>query len=147
MVVNEIRKNVEAAVGKLSPRRAQELAGSLMPGQSKDQIAKAAQNIMEWSNRNRERLTELVRTEVRSQLNQVGVASRDEVDALRRRVRDLEKAKTGSKRSTAKRTRAKRTTATRSKPDASSSSGEPDPAPTEAVTRIPVTSGDSPGAV
>ena len=106
MVVNEIRRNVEAAVGKLSPKRAQELAMSLMPGQGTDQIAKAAQGIMDWSNRSRERLTELVRAEVRSQLKQVGVASRDEVDELRRRVRELEKARKGPKRSTAKRMRA-----------------------------------------
>jgi hypothetical protein len=102
MVVNEIRKNVEGVVGKLTPQRAQELASSLMPGQSAEQIAKAAQNIIAWSNRNRERVTELVRSEVRSQLEQAGIASRDEVDALRRRVRELEKAQKGPKRSTAK---------------------------------------------
>jgi hypothetical protein len=102
MVVNEIRKNVEGVVGKLTPQRAQELASSLMPGQSAEQIARAAQNIIAWSNRNRERVTELVRSEVRSQLEQAGIASRDEVDALRRRVRELEKAQKGPKRSTAK---------------------------------------------
>lgn len=110
MVVNEIRKNVEAAVGKLTPKRAQELARSLMPGQSAEQITKAAQNIMDWSNRNRDRVTELVRAEVRAQLKQVGVASRDEVDALRRRVRELEKAKASRKRTTSKRATAKRVT-------------------------------------
>ena len=106
MVVSEIRKNVEAAVGWLSPKKAQELARSLMPDQGKDQITRAVQSIMEWSNRSRERLTELVRAEVASQLKQVGVASRDEVDALRRRVRELEKARPRAKRSTAKRSRA-----------------------------------------
>jgi hypothetical protein len=116
MVVEEIRKNVESAIGKLSPKRAQELASSLMPGQSKDQIAKATQSIMEWSNRNRERVTELVRAEVRSQMNQFGVASRDEVDALRRRVRELEKAQAKPKRSTAKRSSAKRAAAKKPAP-------------------------------
>jgi len=106
MIVNEIRKNVEAAVGRLSPKKAQELVRSLVPDQGKDQITRAAQGIVEWSSRSRERLTELVRAEVRSQLKQVGVASRDEVDALRRRVRELEKARPGSKRSAAKRSRA-----------------------------------------
>ncbi len=125
MVVNEIRKNVEAAVGMLSPKRAQELARSLMPGESKEQIAKAAQNIMDWSNRNRERVTELVRAEVRSQMNQFGVASRDEVDALRRRVRELEKAQSKPKRSTAKRSTAKRSSAKRAaaKPSTPAGSG------------------------
>jgi hypothetical protein len=53
-----------------------------------------------------------VQTEVKSQLKTIGVASRDEVDALRKRVRELERAqgkKTTRKRSTAKRTTAKRT--------------------------------------
>ena len=77
-----------------------------MPDQGKDQITRAAQSIMEWSNRSRERLTVLVRAEVASQLKQVCVASRDEVDALRRRVRELEKARPRAKRSTAKRSRA-----------------------------------------
>jgi polyhydroxyalkanoate synthesis regulator phasin len=109
MVVNEVRRYVEAALGKLSPARAQELARSLMKGQGKEQISKAAQDLMDWSNKNRERLAELVRREVRSQLKAVGVASREEVEALRRRVRELERPR--AKRSTAKRTTAKRATA------------------------------------
>jgi polyhydroxyalkanoate synthesis regulator phasin len=119
MNADEIRRYMEAAMGKLSPKKAQELANSLRQGQGKEQVTKAAHDLMDLSNKSRERLTELIRSEVRSQLKQVGVASRDEVDALRRRVRDLEKAKDGrkrttAKRSTAKRTTAKRTTATRS---------------------------------
>jgi polyhydroxyalkanoate synthesis regulator phasin len=111
MVVEEIRRYMEAAVGKLSPKKAQHLARSLMQGQGKDQIAKAAQDLMDWSNKNRERLLDLVRTEVRTQLKQIGVASRDEVDALRRRVRDLEKAQGAGKAAAAKRPAAKRSTA------------------------------------
>ncbi len=130
MVVNEVRRYMEAAIGKLSPKKARELASSLLQGQGKEQIGKAAQDLMEWSNKNRERLGELVRTEVRTQLKQVGVASRDEVDALRRRVRQLEKAEAApapstpakrpaakrpaaAKPSAAKRPAAKRSTATR----------------------------------
>lgn len=111
MVLNEIFRSIQSALGELSPTRARELAASLMPGQGKDQITKTAQDLMEWSSRNRERLTELVRAEMRSQLKQVGLASRDEVDALRRRVRELEKAQGGQKRSTAVRKPAKRPTA------------------------------------
>jgi hypothetical protein len=63
-------------------------------------------------------VVQLVRSEVQTQLKQIGVASRDEVDALRKRVRELEKAqggrKTTAKRSTAKKTTAKKTTAKRS---------------------------------
>jgi hypothetical protein len=103
MVVDEIRRYLEAATGKLSPKRAQQLAKSLAKGQGKDQVAKAAHDLMEWSNRNRERLADLVRTEVRSQLKTVGVASRDEVDALRRRVRALETAQGARPETAAKR--------------------------------------------
>ncbi|MGZ5351529.1 MAG: hypothetical protein ACXWD9_00215 [Actinomycetota bacterium] len=115
MMVSEIRRFMEAAVGRLSPAKARELATSLMHGEGKEQVAKAAQDLMDWSNRNRERLSDLVRTEVRSQLKQVGVASRDDVDALRRRVRDLEKA-AGTRGTTSKRTAAKRTAAKRATP-------------------------------
>lgn len=107
MVVTEIRRFMEAAMGKLSPTRARELAGSLMKGQSGEQISKAAQELVEWSNKNRERLTALVRDEVRSQLQQLGFASREEVDALRRRVRQLEKEGGGTKKTAARKTTAR----------------------------------------
>jgi len=108
--IGDVRKIVEAAVGKLSPAKAQELARSVMHGEGKEQISKAAQELHEWSNKNRQRLTDLIRSEVRSQLSVMGVASRDEVDALKKRVRELERG--GAKRPTAKkRTAAKRTTA------------------------------------
>jgi polyhydroxyalkanoate synthesis regulator phasin len=106
MVVDEIRKNLGGAVERLTPRRAQELARSLMPSQSADRMARAARDLVELSNRSRERIVELVRAELRSQLKQAGFASRDEVDALRRRVRDLERSQKGPKRSTGKRVRA-----------------------------------------
>jgi len=78
---------------------------------------------MAWSNKNRERLTGMVQTEVKSQLKTIGVASRDEVDALRKRVRELERGQ--GKKSTRKRTAAKRSTA---KPAAGSPTSGP---PTE----------------
>jgi hypothetical protein len=53
--------------------------------------------------RSRERMTGLVRAEVRSQLKQLGVASRDEVEALRKRVRELEKAGSTKRKTPAKR--------------------------------------------
>ncbi len=114
MVVTEVRKYMEAAVGKLSPAKAQEMARSLMQGQGKEQISKVAQELLEWSNKNRERLIDLVRSEVRQQLKALGVASRDEVDSLKNRVRELERAsgagakKTSAKRPTAKRAPAKK---------------------------------------
>ena len=115
MVVKEVKKAVGTATDRFSASsaQAQELARSLMQGQGKEQVAKAAQEIVKWSNRNRERVTELVRSEVASQLKSLGVASREEVDALRKRVRDLERAQAkrpAAKRSTSSPTSAKRAT-------------------------------------
>jgi polyhydroxyalkanoate synthesis regulator phasin len=110
--LTDVRKFMEGAAGKLSPAKAQELTKGLMQGQGKEQVQKAAQELLEWSNKNRTRVVDLVRTEVSSQLKTFGVASRDELDALKKRVRELERG--GSKTSTAKRkTAAKKSTAKR----------------------------------
>ena len=111
-VLDQIREYMEAAIGTLSPAKAQDLAKSLTKGQGRDQVTKTAKDLLAWSNKNRERLTSMVQTEVKSQLKTIGVASRDEVDALRKRVRELERAQ--GKKSTRKRTTTKRTTAKRS---------------------------------
>lgn len=94
MLIEQMRKMMDATLGALSPAKAQELARSLMTGEGTEQVSRVAQDLVEWSNRNRERATELVRSEVRSQLKQLGLASRDEVEALRKRVRELEKTRT-----------------------------------------------------
>ena len=117
--LEQVRQYMEAAIGKLSPAKAQELAKSLTKGQGRDQVSKAAKDLLAWSNKNKERLTSMVQTEVKSQLKTIGVASRDEVDALRKRVRELEREQ--GKKSTRKRSTAKRSTAKRA---TSSSPGE-----------------------
>jgi polyhydroxyalkanoate synthesis regulator phasin len=111
MVVKEVRKAVGGATDRLSATGAQDLAKSLMQGQGKEQVTKAAQEILKWSTRNRERLTEFVRAEVSSQLKSMGVATRADLDALRKRVRELEResGRTGAKRTAAKRSSAKST--------------------------------------
>lgn len=111
----DVRKFMEAAVGKITPARAQELARSVTQGAGKDQVAKAAQEILDWSSKNRQRMSDLVRSEVRSQLSSMGVATKDEVDALKKRVRELERGR--PKRTTAKkRTAAKRVASTKTGP-------------------------------
>ena len=115
-----VREYMEAAIGKLSPANAQELAKTLTKGQGRDQVTKTAKDLLAWSNKNRERLKTMVQTEVKSQLKTIGVASRDEVDALRKRVRELEREQ--GKKSTRKRSTAKRSTT--AKRATSSPSGE-----------------------
>jgi polyhydroxyalkanoate synthesis regulator phasin len=114
--LSELRKFMEGAAGRLTPAKAQDIAKGLMQGQGREQIQKAAQEILDWSTKNRERLAEVVRREVASQMKNLGVATRDDLEALRKRVRDLERA--GGARPTArstsaapKRSTAKRTTA------------------------------------
>jgi len=105
MLVTEVRKYMEAAVEKLTPATAQEMARSLLEGQSKgrEQVQKVAQDLMEWSNQVRERMSEMVRREVARQLETMGLASKDEVEALKARVRDLERPRRSSAGTAAKR--------------------------------------------
>ncbi len=133
-MIEDMRKYVEAGLGSLTPSKAREMARSLVQGQGMEQVNRFAQDLMEWSKRGRERITELVQSEVKRQLRAVGVATRDDLDTLRRRVRELEKApaSTGSSpdsrrtaarkspaRSAAKKSTAKKSTA--KKPAASKS--------------------------
>lgn len=129
MVVDDVRKYMEAAMGamgKLSPAKAQDLAKAVTKGQGREQVTKTAKELLEWSTKNRERLSDLVRSEVRSQVKTLGLATRDDVDALRKRVRELERgAKPASKRATAKRGTGKRATAKRATAKPSTTSAEP----------------------
>ncbi len=133
--LDDARKTLEATLGNLTPARAQELAKSFEPNAAKEQLAKTAADMIEWSQRNRERLTEFVRKEIGTQVSQMGLATQDEVDALKKRVRDLERAAgmtaSGRKKTTAKKTAAKKTTARKpaaSKPAASTPAASTPPA-------------------
>ena len=107
MVIDDIRKTFEAVIGQLSPSKAQELAKRyLEPGAAKEQVAKTAGELVDLS----QRLRDTVRKEVSQQLRSMGGATQDELDALRKRVRDLERAAgmTASGRSSASRKTAAR---------------------------------------
>jgi polyhydroxyalkanoate synthesis regulator phasin len=118
MVIDDIRRIVEGMLGTLTPAKAQQLAKDLMePGAAKEQVAKATADLLEWSQANKERMSTFARREISDQLKAVGgVATQAELDALTKRVRDLERAAgmTASGRSTSKRSPAKRRTTTRS---------------------------------
>jgi len=110
--MQDVRKTIEASLGNLSTTRAQEIAKSMLDKDAaKDQVSKTAADLMEWSQRNRTRLVELVRKEVRDQLRQMGVATEEELNALRKRVRDLERTAraTGARGGGKKTSRAKTT--------------------------------------
>ena len=125
--VDDMRKQFEATIGNLTPARAQELAkGFLEPGAAKEQIAKTAADLLEWSQRTRTRLRSAIQDEIRDQMRQMGVATQVELDAVRKRVRELERTAgmtaSGRRRAASrKKTTAKRTPA--KKAAASSGSG------------------------
>jgi len=90
--LDDVRKAIEATLGNLTPAKAQQLAKDLAdPGAAKDQVAKVATDILEWSQRNRERIREFIGREIAAQLASIGVATRADLDAVRKRVRDLER--------------------------------------------------------
>ena len=112
--VDDMRKALEATIGNLTPARAQELAkGFLEPGAAKEQVAKTAADMMEWSQRNRQRLRSGIQDEIKVQMRQMGVATQDELDVVRKRVRELERAAgmtaSGRRRAASKKPAAKRT--------------------------------------
>ena len=90
--IDDVRKTIETTLGTLTPAKAQQLAKGLVePDARKEQVAKTAGDLLEWSQKNRQKLRDLVRREIRDQLEQVGVASRADLDALKKRVRELER--------------------------------------------------------
>jgi BMFP domain-containing protein YqiC len=106
---NMPEKVVDAALAP--PKMAQAFAASIVGAEGREQLSRAAHDVMEWSTRNRERVLEMIRAEVRSQLKQLGLASREELEALRKRVRELEKTRTATKPVTATSSARKRSTA------------------------------------
>jgi len=89
MVLDDIKKTFDAVIGQLTPAKAQEMAKRyLEPGAAKEQVARTAGELIDLS----QRLREAVRKEVTSQMRSMGAATQDELDSLRKRVRDLERA-------------------------------------------------------
>ncbi len=144
--LDDVRRTIEAAVGNMTPEKAQKLAKSFEPNAAKEQVAKTAADILEWSQRNRERMTSFIRGEVQRQMEQTGVASRDDLDALKKRVRELERAAgmtaSGRKRAAAKKSTAKRSTAKRSSAKPSTAKTT-DPITTDGAAASPPSSSTS----
>jgi polyhydroxyalkanoate synthesis regulator phasin len=113
--LDDVRKTIEAVIGNLSAAKAQDLAKGLSdPGAAKEQVSKMAADLLEWSQRSRDRLKEVISREVASQMKSMGVATQADLDGVKKRVRDMERraGMTASGRSSAaKKTAAKKTTA------------------------------------
>jgi polyhydroxyalkanoate synthesis regulator phasin len=136
MNADDVRKMLDSVFDKLSPSKAQEIAKGLLGEDRREQAQKLAGDLMESAQRNRDRVKDLIAREVASQVKNMGVATQADLDALRKRVRDLERAAgtTASGRSakkpastSAKRPAAKRSTAKTAAAKASSSSSSARP--------------------
>ena len=119
--MQDVRKTIEGSLGNLTPTRAQEIAKGLLGEDRRDQAQKLAADLINSAKHNRDKVKELIAREVSAQTKNMGVATQAEVDTLKKRVRELERA-TGlkptarkptaaKKRTAAKRTSAKKTTA------------------------------------
>jgi polyhydroxyalkanoate synthesis regulator phasin len=130
-MLEDVRKSVRGFVeagmaavsGALTPSRARDLARSMTRGEGADQVNRIAQDLLEWSQRSREWIGESVQREVKRQLSALGVATREDLDALRKRVRELERPQ-GSKRGKSSTSGAK-TSSPKRAPKKTTSSGKP----------------------
>jgi polyhydroxyalkanoate synthesis regulator phasin len=108
-MLDAVRRYVEAGREALTPQKAEELARALVKeGQAKrDQVTRLARDLAEWSRKNSEKLLDTIRHEVRRQIARAGVATKDDVEALKRRVRKLEATRkpAGTRKKTAARKR------------------------------------------
>lgn len=103
-MLDTIRRYVEAGREALTPKKAEELARALVQqGQAKaEQAGQIARDLVEWSRKSSERLQKSIRHEVQKQMEKTGVATKDEVEALKRRIRELESQAKLKAKSTAK---------------------------------------------
>jgi polyhydroxyalkanoate synthesis regulator phasin len=91
-MLDGVRKFMRERLDRLSSRSPEDIARTLSQrGQArKEQAGRIARDVVEWSKKNRELIADVVQREVRQQIARLGVATKEEVSSLRRRVRDLE---------------------------------------------------------
>lgn len=118
-----LRKYMDSLVGitEMPRERAEKLVQELQKRgevRARD-LQSAAQHILERSSRNRQELVRLVQKEIRRQIAQLGLATRDDVDKLAKRVRTIERA-SGAKAKKTTRAPAKRASIPSDAPEAKS---------------------------
>jgi polyhydroxyalkanoate synthesis regulator phasin len=101
MNADDMRKYLDSLFDKLSPAKAQEIAKGLVGEDRREQAQKLAADLMDSAQRNRDRVKDLIAREVTSQMKSMGVATQAELDSLKRRVRELERAGKGPSTRTA----------------------------------------------
>ena len=92
MNADDVRKLIDSVFDRLSPAKAQDLAKGLMGEDRREHAQKLATDLMDSAQRNRDRVKDLISREVASQMKNMGVATQKDLDAVKRRVRELERA-------------------------------------------------------
>ena len=123
-MLDDVCRYVEATFESLNPSRARTLANQMVSGQPTEQVNRMAKELLDWSQRTRERITELVQHEVKRQLSAMGIATSDDLDSLKARIRQLERSRgggrsSGQKSPARKRSPAKKSSARTSGPERS----------------------------
>jgi BMFP domain-containing protein YqiC len=109
-MLDDIRKKMEAGIGALSKQGPDELGAAVL-GKAKEaaeQLSGLAAGMIEWSAAARERLSGDVRDLVARCVDEMGLVTRKELDALAKRVARLEKAATARGTGAAARTGTKK---------------------------------------
>jgi hypothetical protein len=64
-----------------------------------------AGDLLQWSQKNSERFRETIRREVKRQISRSGLATKDDLEPLKRRIRALESSRSTSRRTTSSKSR------------------------------------------
>jgi polyhydroxyalkanoate synthesis regulator phasin len=91
-MLDAVRRYVEAGRDALTPKRAEEMARALVrEGQARrDQMTKLAGDLLDWSRKSSEQLRESIGREVSRQISRSGLATKEDLEPLKRRIRKLE---------------------------------------------------------
>lgn len=107
-----------SGVAELTRHQAEQIVKDLVKAGDvrRQQASSAARDLYDRSRENRKQLTSIVRTEIQNQIQNLGLASKRDLERLERRIARLEseRKKTTAKKSTAKKSAAKKTTSSRS---------------------------------
>ncbi|MBW3594426.1 MAG: hypothetical protein KY391_02520 [Actinobacteria bacterium] len=107
-----------SGVAELTRHQAEQIIKDLVKAGDvrRQQASSAARDLYDRSRENRKQLTNIIRVEIENQVQNLGLASKRDVERLERRVARLEaeRKKTTTKRSTSKKSTAKKTTSRRS---------------------------------
>jgi polyhydroxyalkanoate synthesis regulator phasin len=103
-MLDTVRRYVRERFGRLAPNGTEDLPRTLVrQGRAtKEQATRVARDLVGWSKKNTEVVAGLVRREVRQQIARLGVATKEEVTALRKRLKDLEVGRTRPKRASSR---------------------------------------------